>query len=104
MKTKAPRITFQTIILLSVFLFMQSCRKDRVPTPSEVESVIPADPNASPKGFYLLNEGNMNSNKASLDYIDFRKGNYHRNIYNEINPEITKGLGDVGNDIGIYGN
>lgn len=103
MKTKAPRITFQAIILLSVFLFMQSCRKDRVPTPSEVESVIPADPNASPKGFYLLNEGNMNSNKASLDYIDFRKGNYHRNIYNEINPEITKGLGDVGNDIGIYG-
>jgi DNA-binding beta-propeller fold protein YncE len=45
----------------------------------------------------------MNANKASLDYLDFTTGMYHRNIYNEINPEITKGLGDVGNDIGIYG-
>lgn len=104
MKIKTLRITFRAIVLLSVLSsFMQSCRKDQVPIPSEVENIIPVDPNASPKGLYLLNEGNMNSNKASLDYIDFTKGDYRRNIYNEINPEITKGLGDVGNDIGIYG-
>src|SRR5690606_25827756 len=30
-------------------------------------------------------------------------GRYKRNIYHEINPGITKGLGDVGNDIAIYG-
>lgn len=103
MKTKTLKIAVQAVSLVSALLFMQSCRKDKAPIPTEVESVIPADPGASPKGLYLLNEGNMNSNKASLDYIDFTKGNYYRNIYNEVNPEITKGLGDVGNDIGIYG-
>lgn len=55
------------------------------------------------KGFYLLNEGNMGSNKASLDYFDFTQGIYHRNIYAEANPTMVKELGDVGNDIGIYG-
>ena len=54
-------------------------------------------------GFYLLNEGNMGSNKCTLDYYDFVEGVYHRNIYGEINPEVPKELGDVGNDIGIYG-
>jgi len=115
MKKNTSKITFHAIVLLSVAsFFIQSCRKDRVPIPSEIEDVIdtvitkPEDsigkPEAtSPKGFYLLNEGNMNSNKSSLDYIDFLTGKYHRNIYNAINPEITKGLGDVGNDIGIYG-
>jgi hypothetical protein len=56
------------------------------------------------KGFYLLNEGNMNSNKATLDYFDYTKGTYFRNIYAEANPNVVKELGDVGNDIKIYGN
>lgn len=55
------------------------------------------------KGFYLLNEGNMGSNKSTLDYFDFATGTYHRNIYAETNPTMVKELGDVGNDIGIYG-
>lgn len=55
------------------------------------------------KGFYLLNEGNMGSNKASLDYFDLSSGVYHRNIYAQANPTIVKELGDVGNDIQIYG-
>jgi DNA-binding beta-propeller fold protein YncE len=45
----------------------------------------------------------MNSNKASLDYMDFTTGIYTLNLYNQRNPEVTKGLGDVGNDIGVYG-
>lgn len=54
-------------------------------------------------GFYLLNEGNMGTNNATLDYIDLHKGKYHRNIYAEANPNIVKELGDVGNDVKIYG-
>ena len=54
-------------------------------------------------GFYLLNEGNMGSNKSTLDYFDFATGSYHRNIYAEINPDVPKELGDVGNDLAIYG-
>ena len=55
-------------------------------------------------GFYLLNEGNMGSNKASLDYFDATTGAYNLNIYAARNPTVVKELGDVGNDIMIYGN
>ena len=55
-------------------------------------------------GFYLLNEGNMGSNKSTIDFYDYTTAIYHRNIYAEANPSIPKELGDVGNDIQIYGN
>ena len=54
------------------------------------------------KGFYLLNEGNMGSNKATLDFYDFATGIYTRNIYAERDPHVPKEMGDVGNDIGKY--
>lgn len=54
-------------------------------------------------GFYLLNEGNLGSNKASIDFMDLASGTYSRNIYSTANPEIVRSLGDVGNDIKIYG-
>ncbi|AMP99222.1 hypothetical protein AY601_2328 [Pedobacter cryoconitis] len=87
-------------IMVSASLF--SCRKDPQPAPEQVEILEPT-PSGPVKGLYLLNEGNMNMNKASLDYLDFSSGYYSRNIYNQANPEIVKGLGDVGNDIGVYG-
>lgn len=80
-----------------------SCRKDETPVPEEQQTIFTPTPNAVVKGLYVLNEGNMNANKATLDYVDYTTGIYHRNIYNEANPEVTKGLGDVGNDIGVYG-
>ena len=55
------------------------------------------------QGFYLLNEGNMGSNKATLDYYDYATGEYTRNIYGNANPSVTKEMGDVGNDLAIYG-
>ena len=79
-----------------------SCRKDPQPLPSEITRVEP-EPTSTIKGLYLVNEGNMNMNKASLDYLDLVNGIYTRNLYNQVNPEVTKGLGDVGNDIGRYG-
>ena len=56
------------------------------------------------EGFFLLNEGNMGSNKSTLDYYDYETGVYTKNIYAERNPGVVKELGDVGNDIQIYGN
>ena len=90
------------MLLVSIVAF-QSCRKEKQPFLSETELLFQGDKNASPKGFYLLNEGNMNANKASLDYVDFTTGEFQRNSYEEANPERTKGLGDAGSDIGIYG-
>lgn len=92
----------QTTWLVLLLVMLAACRKD----PSIIkEEIIKGPPQTvtSIAGFYLLNEGNMNMNKASLDYYDYTTGNYHRNIYEQANPESTKGLGDVGNDIGIYG-
>jgi DNA-binding beta-propeller fold protein YncE len=93
-----------------VFFFVTSCRKDSeifIPEIVELPSdSIPVDSlNNDNKlvGFYLLNEGNMGSNKATLDYYDFTSGEYQRNIFAAANPTVPKELGDVGNDIGIYG-
>jgi DNA-binding beta-propeller fold protein YncE len=58
-------------------------------------------------GLYILNEGNMGANRCTLDYLDLSGTDstihYYRNIYAERNPSTVKELGDVGNDIGIYG-
>jgi len=91
-------------LFVFVFAFLVSCRTDEYITREEMESGLAAPENTAIKGFYLLNEGNMGSNKATLDFFDYTTGTYHRNIYAEINPNVVKELGDVGNDIQIYGN
>lgn len=79
-----------------------SCREDDVIfIPEEVPVAKPEF--TSVTGFYLLNEGNMGSNKATLDYFDYAKGVYTRNIYGNANPDVPKEMGDVGNDLAIYG-
>lgn len=79
-----------------------ACREERIIFPPEkVEVSIPEY--TSIQGFYLLNEGNMGSNKSTLDYYNYTTGVYTRDIFAYANPEIVKELGDVGNDIKIYG-
>ena len=96
--------------LFLVLCSLTSCRGDEIVVPSEYELLpIEVRQEASfaadePIGMYLLNEGNMGSNKASIDYVDFCNGYYIRNIYGERNPNVIKELGDVGNDIQVYGN
>lgn len=75
---------------------------DDKPEDKDDESDEP-DKEISYKGFYLLNEGNMGMNKATLDFFDFETGKYKRNIYAERNPDVPKEMGDVGNDIAVYG-
>ncbi|MDR1645942.1 MAG: YncE family protein [Tannerellaceae bacterium] len=95
------RKTVQILILLGVLL--GGCRKEAEVFEPEIEIPAPPTPPDSIVGFYLLNEGNMGSNKATLDYYDFATGAYRRNIYADANPSVPKELGDVGNDIRIYG-
>ena len=92
------------LLLLSLlFLLLQSCRHDVIVWPSEEEEVGDTRQD-SILGFYLLNEGNMGSNKCTMDYYDYTTGTYIRNIYGNANPSAVKELGDVGNDLRIYGN
>ena len=90
-------------ILLLFVLSLSACRKDDPVLPSTGVQVSPGEATAAVKGFFLLNEGNMGSNKATLDYFDYGTGVYTRNIFAERNPGVVKELGDVGNDIQIYG-
>lgn len=98
------KITILTFILLSTFtICFNSCRDDIEISPSSTTNTGGEWDIIGYKGFYLLNEGNMGSNKATIDYLNFETGDYTRNIYAEINPTRPKELGDVGNDIAIYG-
>lgn len=90
------------ILILMIVIAVQSCRKDDVIVIPD--SVPVSEPQyTSISGFYLLNEGNMGMNKCTLDYYDYTTGTYTRNIYGNANPSVPKELGDVGNDIAIYG-
>lgn len=87
--------------LLFIFSF-SSCRKDIVVYPPEIEDLDDSE-YTDIQGFYLLNEGNMGSNKSTLDYYDYESGEYYRNIFGSANPTVVKEMGDVGNDLEIYG-
>jgi len=98
------KLTYRTLCIVLIAISFVACRKDVKVAPEEViDTLFPAEPNAAVRGLYLVNEGNMYMNKASLDFVDFSAGSYRRNIYNQANPDVTKGLGDVGNDVGVYG-
>lgn len=93
------RAIFAILFLLPIIF---SCRKEE-----DIISSTPTEVTDGEKGeitgFFLLNEGNMGSNKSTLDYFDYETGVYTKNIYAERNPGVVKELGDVGNDIRIYG-
>lgn len=92
------------LVYLLIFLFnLSACREDeQIFLSDSVEVTLPMV-GTRIKGFYQLNEGNMGMNRASLDYFDYGTGIYTRDIFSERNPEIVKELGDVGNDIKVYG-
>lgn len=93
-----------TIMTLLMATAVGGCRHDELVVPTEYDIINDTpDPATKIRGFYLVNEGNMGSNKCTLDYFDYFTGLYARNFYAERNPTVIKELGDVGNDIGIYG-
>src|SRR5690554_78971 len=95
---------FLIFLPLLFVMLLNSCRSDIEMILSEDLAIGNSEIIKGYKGFYLLNEGNMGSNKATLDFYDFATGIYTRNIYAERNPHVPKEMGDVGNDIGIYNN
>lgn len=89
---------FLSRLLLAVCILSvvaTSCRKDNHDIKKEkYENIL---------GFYILNQGNMGSNKASLDYYNYKDSKYMSNIFVKANPDVGFKLGDVGNDLQIYG-
>lgn len=88
--------------VLLLLCLLSACRGDDIIIGPETEEM--GDTIVSQVlGLYLLNEGNMGSNKSTLDYYDFTRARYIRNIYSAANPGMAQSLGDVGNDLAIYG-
>lgn len=99
------RTLYRRIWLLALIggvVLTMGCRKEIPMIRSEVDYVtMPTAPERI-EGFFLVNEGNMGSNKCTIDHFDARTGGYQRNIFPERNPGVVKELGDVGNDIAIH--
>ena len=94
---------FQILIgfwLLALSCWLCSCRTDEVIYPTIGTHVTDE---VRQGGLYVLCEGNMGSNKARLDYMNLESGDYYANWYGAQNPHQVKELGDVGNDIQVYG-
>lgn len=103
------------LLCFIAIMFLPSCRGEEeelippvitpvAPVEPEDETTVTEGENGTIKGFFLLNEANMGSNKSSIDYFDRLSGKYCQSIYPYLNPNIAHELGDVGNDIQIYGN
>lgn len=105
---KTISASFVHCIILTSFL-LEACRQDEYVTfvTDEDTGQHSTASTSEITGLYLINEGNMGSNKCTLDYLDLSSDqatvHYYRNIYADRNPDQVLELGDVGNDIKIYG-
>ena len=94
-------------IYLLIIIGVTACRTDDIIIYSEEQDTGVETTRTDVVGMYVLCEGNMGSNKCTVDYLDLlgRDGTirYLRNIYAERNPNEVKELGDVGNDVKVNG-
>ena len=73
--------TILSLILLSFLISLSACRGDvELVLSEDIDLGNPGEIDGY-KGFYLLNEGNMGTNKATLDFYNFETSGYTRNIY-----------------------
>ena len=97
------------LLLLCGALTFCACRKDPVPEPPSKDADLTGqkvDVSGFPEStrkLFVLNEGGMGSNNASLDFLRFSDGNYVTGAFRKMNPGVGAGLGDVGNDIAVHG-
>lgn len=81
-----------SFLLFSAVIFT-SCKKSDSP----VDTIAPT------KGVYVLSEGTFYANNARLAYRDALSGIVSGDFFAQQNPSQSAGLGDVANDMLIYG-
>lgn len=98
----------QLMALAVLVALLPACRKEKYRPSSENETItalgnlrVDGEEPGQVIGMYLLNGGGKGNNEATLDYLDFVTGVYHRNIYAEKNPSAPTSLGDNGTDLAV---
>lgn len=97
------------LLLLCGVLFLGACQKINYreePSKDEELTGVKVDVSAfsgAARKLFVLNEGQMGSNNASLDFLRFPFGLYISDAFAKMNPSVGAGLGDVGNDIALIG-
>lgn len=90
----AIKKNLQFILIAILFLALHSCKKD---------NPNPVNPTEKIEGMYILSEGAWGASNASLSFYDFQTNVLSTNVFKTANPSVVLGLGDVANDIDIYG-
>ena len=97
------------LLLLCGSLALYACHTDPVPEAPSKDSALTGtkvDVAGIPSGIrkiFVLNEGGMGANNATLDFLRVSDGNYITGAFKKMNPAEGAGLGDVGNDIVVIG-
>lgn len=92
----------KTAWFLAALAVVCACQKDpETPDDSTQKAPIPEAPAEEAKLLFLLNEGAMGTNNASLDVLNVARGTYVTGAFKKQNPDAGAGLGDVGNDIAV---
>lgn len=79
------------VMAAAVLLFACNKKNDVTPTPPKTDSAT---------GVYILTEGAFNGNSAGLSFYDVKTKQVSLNLFASVNQ---RALGDVANDIAIYG-
>lgn len=87
-------------------LFLGACQKiehQQPPKDNNLTGVLVNVDNFADaaRKIFVLNEGGMGSNNATLDFLRLPAGIYITDAFGKMNPSVGAGLGDVGNDITI---
>ena len=97
------------LLLLCGALFLGACQKieqhQTPPKDNDLTGVKVNVDNFADKAqkVFVLNEGSMGSNDATLDFLRLPYGIYISDAFKKMNPSVGAGLGDVGNDIAVIG-
>lgn len=92
--TIKSNINLKVALATSILFTLASCQKNDDPEPQ---------PQQVSQGVFVLNEGGWGKNNASLSYYGFNSQAVTADIFASTNPQIQGGLGDLAQDMHVYG-
>lgn len=97
-----------SLLLLAGIVAFAACQDPLFPEKPSIDSdlkgeVVDVNGLSGFKKLFVLNEGQMGANNASLDMLRISDSNYITGVFKKMNPTEGAGLGDVGNDIVVVG-